>query len=258
MKAPLALIVLSPLLIAATPLERQIFSAPMPHAALGGNGMQKAHYVRTELRRTAEETAGYLKLWRMQADTCSALNARLGKPVRPPREYPDFTRIAIIDTYWAPNRAVEYRRGYVAGIDGKDCSLLEIEKHEAKLHSAHGTCKVDLIRRSAKGECDAAAHQQAPVITMPPGSREGIPNGQRRTLAGVECIEGSGQMGSGCFAKGGSFPAPWLLGARQDVGIPVAANAGAFGEAVPIQVRFDAQVSPAVFTPQLGASLRAR
>lgn len=272
---------------AATAMEARIYKAPMPHLAAGAGKTQKMHYARLENRRSATAIKAALKLLQTQVKTCTTVNSKAGKPVNPPTEYPALVHNYTNDTYWAPNRAVQYRRWYIASVNMADCSLAESETLTATLQSSKGTCVINLISRTAKGACTGnhADAKVAPVATAPaagsalaemaanPGMATaaaqlakltaavgpGGPTGAKQQVAGLTCDEWklSDKLGTACFARGGSFPVVSALGAAVGMGIVLASETGdKWLSEQATQAGFDADIGDAVFAPHLGGGFR--
>lgn len=285
----LALCVAGTTAAAATAVEERIFSSPMPHQTSGGQVQDAVHYVRLQGRRGAGSAALMRKFIDVQLKNCTAINRAAGKPINLPKELPDFERHHIHDTYFGANRAIQYRRYYVASVNPADCSLDEKEKLTAVLSSSKGTCRIDMVEKVARGACDGAAHADAPVRRAPPtggdpgragagldpqvaaavarftqsvpgavGAPAPVPgrDGPRR-VAGTPCEQiataGGGMV---CVAQTPTLSIRTNLGAMSDgrgVSRMILASTAVNGELTEeaVQAKFDQQLGDAVFGPYL-------
>lgn len=276
--ALLCLAVASSAAWAGTALEDQILRAPMPHTQLGQSGPSvKAHYVR--LHTAASESnipSTMADSFKQNVLVCVKAKQKIGVRATPPAAFPQFANGVHKDTYVAANRQITYLRQYMAVVSEADCSLKEIESHTATLSSARGSCKIDLVARTARGQCDAALHASAPVQGAAPGNagmQEQMarmaadprtaaaaaqlqrmmagagPSGVRRRVLGIECEVFNGAAGgSACRARGGSF--------QYGAGLVLEDRIAGISVSTAVQAALDAQVSAATFTPHAGAGFR--
>ncbi|HEU4776684.1 MAG TPA: hypothetical protein VFS95_07635 [Telluria sp.] len=270
-----------PYAAAATPAEDAMNQAPMPHAKLGGNGPQVlVHWARLQ------GTPGANAPWKAQAQAlredvqrCVAAQTRNGQPVHPPTAWPDYSVSVREDTYGAINRSITYTRGLAYLVNGADCSLIESKTSRARLVSNAGACDINLIDKTASGECDVQAHAKAaPPRTMQPTEEQkkfaeqarnggmgpemaamfkqmegmtGGATGVRKTIAGLACeVFSQGAQLSACLATGGSFS---LLPSSK-VGVlrylALETTSQGFGLTA-VEARLDQRVSAALFAPHL-------
>ena len=282
--SPLALaLALGPLAPAgaATPAEDTMNQSPMPHAKLGGNGPQVlVHWARLQA------APGANAVWKTQAQAlrqdvqrCVAAQTKNGMPVHPPTAWPDHSVSVREDSYGAANRSITYTRGLFYLVNWVDCSLIENKTSSARLVSDAGACVINLIDKTASGECDVQAHAKAaPPRPMQPTAEQkkfaeqarnggmgpemaamfkkmegmnGGATGVRKTIAGLECevFSHSAQL-SACLATGGSFS----LRPDSKVGVLryLALETTSQGFSLQaVDARLDQQVGAAVFAPHL-------
>jgi hypothetical protein len=267
---------------AATVLETSVVAAPMPHKAqFGGGAPTTVHFVRLHAdlgpSQMMEKMARNL---REGVKSCIETNRRRGVASNPPRSYPDLSSGTNTDTYWARNRSISYARGYLATINA-DCSLKEEESFNAILSSSRGTCRIDLVAKTAEGLCDAAAHASAPAPAAParigglqaalakmaadPRSAAAAANiarlagpgagatGRTKKILGIECelvnAAGGADM-TACIARGGSFQSP------AEGGMILENIAPGVQEAVATEAALDAQVGATIFAPHMAGGFR--
>lgn len=260
---------------AMTAVEKRVDTASAPHLALNGAGKPMlVHFVHAKDDHRLEIGASQLADLKQKVAFCVEANRRLGRPVRPPREFPEQALRANLFEYSAPNRRITYKVGYLAGM-AEDCSLVEAESREATLHSTKGTCEIDLVRKTAHGQCDAGGHADA--VRTPPGpgraqqdktraaleadprlakqmavlrrlSADLPPGGAKRSIAGLECEVMHAMAGaSGCITRAGSF--------IPTVGIEGVSLQGHWGPTgtTAVEAKLDMPANPAIFTPYVNA-----
>ena len=284
--ALLCLAVASSVACAGTALEEQILRTPMPHTQLAQGGPSvKVHYVR--LHTDANES----NIPRTMADSfkqnmmvCVKVKQKMGMRANPPAALPQFANGVHKDTYVSANRRITYLHQYVAVVNDTDCSLKEFESHTATLSSANGSCKIDLVARTAQGQCDGALHAGAPVPVGAPGNpamqaqvarmaadprtaaaaaqlqrmisgagpgADAVagPSGVRKRVLGIECEVFNGAAGSSeCRARGGSFQVP--------LGLVLEGRLAALSVSTAVQAKLDADVSASIFTPHSAGGFR--
>lgn len=278
-----AVLLLCPLQMAsaATRAEDDMNKALMPHATLGGSGATVlVHHARLQ------GTPGANAQWKAQAQAlrgqvqqCVAALSKSGMPVHPPTVWPEYSVSVREDSYGANNRSITYTHALGYKVDTRDCSLLESKSSHALLVSDAGACNIDLIEKTASGQCDAKAHANAaPLRAMKPTAAQkaqgdlamsggmgpemaamlkqlqgtqGGSTGVRKSVAGLSCEVFSG-LGEAtvCVATGGSFS---LLPSTNMNALRYLAlestNQGFSLTAV--DAHLDARVSAAVFLPHL-------
>ena len=258
----------------------------MPHTQLGQSGPSiKAHYVR--LHTGASESnipSAMADSFKQNVLVCVKAKQKIGVRATPPSAFPQFADGVHKDTYVAANRQITYLRQYMAVVSEADCSMKEIESHTATLSSARGSCKIDLVARTAQGQCDTALHAGAPVQgaaqgnaamqeqmarmaadprtaaaaaqlqRMMAGAGPGAnasagPSGVRRRVLGIECEVFNGAAGSSaCRARGGSF--------QYGAGLVLEDRIAGISVSTAVQAKLDAQVNAAVFAPHAGGGFR--
>lgn len=98
---------------------------------------------------------------------CADLQAGLGKPVKalPPEGAPAVVSTQEIEIYYAANRTLTVKQGALYDIDRGTCALVAIPHRMLELRSAAGRCDIDLIKKEARGQCDASAHERAAALS---------------------------------------------------------------------------------------------
>jgi hypothetical protein len=266
----LAAALVAPAALAMTAVEHQVETAAAPHAGLGQSGEPViAHYVRFKYELLDKSlAANSLDSLKRTVAACVHLHSLEGLPSRPPAEFPDQFFHAFNFEYSAPNRRIAYKISYgVAMAD--DCSLIETIDRTAELRSSKGTCKIDLVRKTAKGVCDPAGHADAPrnplvdraqmkktlaALEADPRFAAGMarvrpfthmPEGVKRTIAAYECEESDFAGLHGCTSRAGSF--------IPTVGYEGVALSTVLGphNIMAQEAKFDMPVSSAVFAPYM-------
>lgn len=259
---------------AATAFERRVDTAPAPHLALKpGAKPVTVHYV--HLKDDYRDSPGiksHLADLKQKVAFCVDANRRLGRPVRPPAEYPDQALRVNEFEYSAPNRRITYSVAYTVRM-ADDCSLVEIEERSAVLSSAKGECDIDMVRKTARGVCDARAHADAVTYPRAPGREQmdktmaalaadprlaeqmavlrklagsAAAAGPKRSIAGYACetVQGMGGI-HGCVSKAGSFVP--TVGVE---GVTLQRTVGKESSTA-VEAKLDMKTDPAIFAPYL-------
>lgn len=260
---------------AMTAAEKRVDTASAPHLALQGSGkMMLVHYVQSKDDHRNEILASNLADLKQKVGFCVEANRRLGRPARPPREFPEKVLRANLFEYSAPNRRILYKVSYSVGM-AEDCSLIETEDREASLSSVKGSCQIDLVRKTAHGVCDSKGHADAVRPPLAPGREQqektraaleadprmakqmamlrrlsaNVPaGGAKLTIAGLECeVMNAMASTSGCITRAGSF--------IPTVGIEGVSLQGHWGPlgTTAVAATLDMPAAPAIFTPYLNA-----
>jgi hypothetical protein len=265
---------------ATSPQEHTIFSAPMPHQVYAGGAAVKVHRVRLDgYLGSAQDDAAALAALRDQVQSCTKSLAGSGRPLHPPTEWPDHASSRREDNYAAANRTIRYSSvaGYV--VNPGDCSLLSEVVSRAELVSRKGVCRIDLVKKTANGECDPSGHADAPVPphNAPPQDQlakriaasnpalaaamksvaalSATRTGQQRNILGARCevwiqpIGTNGDKDTQCFAVGGSFLPSQAINQEGQGGL-LLDNDSTHGLMLKaVDVRMDTSVGNSVFTP---------
>ena len=85
-------------------------------------------------------------------------------------EFPAIVIALNQEIYYSPNRTLTVYRGTTNYIDFDSCALAQRLHHTRELNSVRGSCNIDMIKREAHGECDAALQRHAPAPSAPPDS----------------------------------------------------------------------------------------
>jgi len=261
---------------AATSVERRVDTASAPHLALKpGNKPVTVHYAHLkDDYRDSPGVKSQLDDLKQKVTFCIAANSRLGRPVRAPAEFPEQALRVNEFEYSAPNRRILYTIAYTVRM-AEDCSLVETEERNAVLRSTKGECEIDLVRKTARGVCDARAHADAAANPPAPGREQmektraaleadprlaermavlrrlsGAPapaGGAKRNIAGHACEMVQGMAGiQGCVSKAGSFIP--TVGVE---GVTLQRTVGKESSTA-VEARLDMKTDPAIFAPYQG------
>ena len=269
---------------AETAVERQAeaAAAAAPHLRfMSAAKPVSVHYVhlKDDYQTSPILQAGLAQLKHAVA-ICVEGNRRLGRPANPPTAFPDQILHAHEFEYAAQNRTITYVMAYQVQM-ADDCRLLERASLTARLQSSKGKCTIDLDRKTADGECDAAGHADAPVRPRPPdaasqeaamaamaadprmakhmaalrklpgagGAAAGAAaNAPRRTIAGVECRMVEALPGiRGCVSQAGGF----VPSASTGMGMTLYREFAKYASTA-VEAKFDLPLDAAIFTPYLG------
>ncbi|MUI16371.1 hypothetical protein GJV26_28520 [Massilia dura] len=218
---------------ATTEYETAVLKAVAPHATYSGGAAVKVHRARLQGYFGGEGgNAKALAELKQGVQSCMKSLADSGVTLRPPTAWPDWVLIAREDRYTTANRLITYTSGTTHIVNNSDCSLLSKPYQRALLASSKGVCQIDLVRKTASGECDTSGHADAAPTprstTKPPAdlikqmasnpafaaSMQKVAGlapvrGQQRTIHGVRCNSWTQTMGGKqttlCYAIGGSF-----------------------------------------------------
>lgn len=272
---------------ATTPEEDQLFHASMPHEYLSPAGAKvPVHRLRLDgYMESTPDNQVQLTQWKKAVQQCVARNAEHGIASNPPGDWPKYTSAMRTDTYVAANRVITYSATTAYGFN-PDCSLQGHYGLTARLVSSKGSCSIDMLKKTARGMCDASGHASASVqsnrgVAGDAQSRaridqmaadpryaamfaavkreqtSQISTGQTKTIAGAQCEvfnqvprSAGGLGGTQCLLLGGSLKPPVTgLTAAGRIGLEVDGEIGAKMKAV--DVSLDTEVSEHVFTPYL-------
>jgi len=269
---------------ARTALEDEIFKASMPHAALDPRGeVVKVH--RVQLNGYFEgkpKNDTRLAAIKQEVQQCVKALRATGRATNPPSEWPDYLIGQRQDIYLAANRSVRYVTGTTYIVNYQDCSLLESTSARAELQSSKGACSIDLVKKTAKGLCDATGHSDAKIkmppakpggmgaAGMPPGmtldpkmvamaqslmSANDSRTGEKKTISGLQCDvwnqAGGAENGTICLASGGSFVPSRMAGVQAHAGLTLQAHSEHGYKLDAVQAQLDDQVNARIFTPYL-------
>lgn len=255
---------------AATGAEDSMKVAPLPHTLLSASAARvQVHRVRLlGYLEGKPDNATNLASLRKDVSRCVANLGTNSVPTTPVRVWPDYLISLREDIYAAPNRTIAYTYGLGYSLNLRDCSLVETISSRAELVSQHGRCDIDLLARTATGQCDARSHAGAPAPPrMPAGGAMAAqfaalgltPSGSGvfKSVLGVRCeihkqpaqLDNSATM---CLATGGNFPvtlgpyAGLLMESRSRIGYNMTAR----------EAKLDDKVDPAIFSPWTGPGFK--
>ncbi len=231
---------------AEVPEERDLTSDPMPHLIYNASQKQiNVHFARLKGYFIADDGGSWLNELKRGVEEC--LRSRNGDATSPVA-FPDHYAVDRQETYIATNRTIVYNKAYFFTVDVKTCKISTTPEHQASLLSTLGECKIDLVRKTARGVCDASGHAGAKPMHVKgeiSGSNGKLP---RKIILGIECevhtVKPAGQV---CSSIGGSFQ--WGGPPNPRMALE---NINAFHHnAQAVEAKLDTLVSESVFTPYL-------
>jgi hypothetical protein len=265
---------------ATTQQEQTIFNAPMPHQLYSGGSAVKVHRARLDgYLDNAPGDAAALANLRQQVSSCTRALAASGRPLHPPTAWPDHAIAQREDVYAAANRTIRYISGAGYVVNPNDCSLMSEIVSRAELVSRKGVCKIDLVKKTARGDCDPSGHADAPIPphNAPPqdamarrlaathpelaaamqnvAALSASRTGQQRSILGARCevwrqpIGGNGDSASLCYAVGGSFLPSQAVNQEGQGGLLLDNDTPHGMQLRAKDVRMDTEVGNAVFAP---------
>jgi hypothetical protein len=270
---------------ATTEAELARANKPMPHQAVGGDGSTvKVHFTRLDsyLDGRLGNAAGLAQL-KAQTQQCVREHRETGRPLNPPRAWPDYLLSHRTDLYTSANRTITYQSGLAYALWELDCSLHETAEETAELSSTMGTCIIDLRKKTATGVCDARAHATArarvrvaasSVAEIYEAIRKSPDNPglaalaavmrqhpvsvkrERKVILGLECEVWDNPFapqGKDCLSLGGSFTASHANGEHHQSNMTLETTSVGGIQAQAVEARLDAMVHSAVFAPYLNA-----
>lgn len=119
---------------------------------------------------------------------CVDVNTAMGNPSKPlpAGGVPPVVSTKEIEIYYAANRTVTIKQGTLYDIDLTDCALVGTVHHIVEFAWYGGSCDADLIRKQARGFCDAAALAASAVAPLRPVSPN-LGSEETRVVAGTPC-----------------------------------------------------------------------
>lgn len=270
---------------ATSPQEHTLTGAPSPHQLYAGGPMVKVHRARVDGYFDGERgNAAALADLKERVRQCNVSLSGGGRTLHPPTVWPDYMSSHREEKYSAPNRQIQYTSGVSYIVSNTDCSLVGEIVSTAMLSSSKGVCTIDLVNKTASGECDARGHADArpepqnhepmpevlkrmaanpamaaAVAQMKRATGAGAVRGAQRTVAGVRCIDWAqqideqGTIATLCYATGGSF-LPFRSVNKDGLGGLLLANSTPRGlQLRAVSARLDTEVGNAVFAPYMAA-----
>lgn len=273
---------------ATTEAELLRAQKPMPHQAMGVEGSTvKVHFTRLDSYVDGRLGNAYaLAQLKAQTQQCVREHHETGRPVNPPRAWPDYLLSHRTDLYTSANRAIIYQSGLAYDVLELDCSLRETAEETAELSSTMGTCLIDLREKTATGVCDARAHATARARVRVPASsvaevdeaiRKSPDNPglvalaavmrqhplsvkrERKVILGMACEVWENPLakqGKDCLSLGGSFTAWHANGEHHQSNMTLETTSVGGIQAHAVEARIDAMVHGAVFAPYLNAGFK--
>jgi hypothetical protein len=120
-------------------------------------------------------------------DSCAKARIAAGQPVPPlpAGGIPALISNQDIEIYYAANRTLSVSRAQLSTVDPVSCELKTSANLTLRLTSSVGRCDIDLVRKQARGVCDASAHEHA-AIALPRRAAADQPAGEK-TVLGMSC-----------------------------------------------------------------------
>ncbi len=269
-----------------TNTEEKLRKSPMPHETLGTtDSMVKVHLTRLEGYIEGKPNNGArLAELKSLVQRCVQQGAPGGSPVRPPKVWPDFLNSQRTDEYTTANRSIKYTWALGYSLNPRDCSLLEVQTHEARLTSTLGHCDIDLVTKTARGFCDSKAHAGAPqrpriatssmaevsaaqkrhpdnaalsVLAAAMKQYGSIGTSVYKTILGLKCAVSKNPLdlsGTVCLSLGGSFVAYHATGEQHDSNMVLEMTSYDGINLHAVEARLDTMVDSAVFAPHEAGS----
>lgn len=130
------------------------------HDQLNGSGVA-AHYVR--LSGHAGDNKVKLQNLIEMREACVRVNRDMGRPVQTfdVNSYPALVTVIDLEIYYSANRTLDVFQSLHHSIDLSSCALEVTAAKKLTLRSGAGKCDVDLVKKTAIGNCDAQAHATA-------------------------------------------------------------------------------------------------
>ena len=226
---------------AETVLENKIRNEPPIHVSSSEKPLLVAHFASLiGFIDGVPNNAARLHQLHAAVDQCISVRNGLGMSANPPTEWPTHLNGLREDFYATDRFVITYYQGWVYGGLNQDCSYIEVGKFQstAVLKSSAGACRIDLIAKTAKGQCNMDVHRNAKIRPSMPVTKDGIEH-----VAGLACQPRKDILGTVCVAADGKMkPAfPVVLQRESEDGIHLTAR----------QAALDIEVSERVFTPHL-------
>ncbi|PFH09441.1 hypothetical protein BCF11_1837 [Collimonas sp. PA-H2] len=275
---------LSTAAFAETGLERDVLNAPMPHEAGKGGQEVLVHYVRLQGALQGDpDNAQRLEQLKRDVASCAATKRQANQPVNLPTEWPQQLNGFREDFYASRNFSITYSAAWTYILNPDDCSVADGPTLAARsksrqrgiwtsatLKSSAGLCQIDLVAKTARGQCAMDTHRKArpsqgknPADMIAQMKRNpAIPasviaqmeavmpaaSGPSKTILGIACHPEKFLGDTMCVADGGSFaPAAKLVLERSSAkGISLAAR----------QAAQDVRVGENVFAPHLAGGFQ--
>ncbi|MBJ7311688.1 hypothetical protein ACFOLJ_01860 [Rugamonas sp. CCM 8940] len=254
----------APLAQAASEAEEAMRKAPMPHQIYQRGGVPVAvHRARLDGQQNSPggEAAALAGL-RQLVQQCVASHPGAGASLHPPTQWPEHVLALREDHYMAANRSITYFNSVAHAVRPDDCALLARPVSRAVLVSSKGSCQIDLLRKTARGVCDAGGHADAAgeprgaaaALSGAAAGLGGVRTGQFKNVAGVRCEiwRQSAFEATLCFADGGAFAPARAAGNAGWAGLLLETDSQMGRKMSAVEAKLDSEVNSAVFTPYNG------
>lgn len=131
--------------------------------SLATEPQMQAHYVRLEGMGGAN-TRERQTMLEYQA-SCLEFRRSQGKPVpfAIGHGVPDVITPVTVEIYYVANRTLEIIEGKHHSLDPIECHVKQTRNRTMVYLSAVGECRVDALKRTARGVCDLSLHERAPL-----------------------------------------------------------------------------------------------
>lgn len=267
---------------ATTQEEEALARAKSPHQLYthGGTAV-KVHRVRLD-GHLDPESGNDAVIAKLKKDVAQCLASNGPKSaLKPTTSWPTYFMSGRVDEYVAANRRIRYQSGLTYSMHPANCGLVGEISSAATLQSSKGICQIDLLKKTAHGDCDRNGHADAPVPKPASGSSDGVMRrmaanpamaatlaqmkalqefqpartGERHTVLGARCdvwrqkLRNSGDSATYCYASGGSFVPAGAPEAGGPGGLALESDTPKSFRYMAVEVGMDSEVDSAVFTP---------
>ena len=230
---------------AETALERRIRVEPAPHTLAPASGTKVlAHYATLNAYLEGQpRNAQRLVDMKNAVDYCLKNPNPLAMPTVPPTEWPDYLMGWRSHVYMTERFRITYTHNWTYAGPMPNCSLRESDAYVAVLESMAGICNIDLVRKTASGQCNMAAHRAAKLIPAVLRSA-----GPVQVIAGLRCSVDSLMGTDQCIATEGRMKSTFFLtlSSWSDYGLHEKAESAAL----------DMEVNESIFSPHLQAGFQ--
>lgn len=227
---------------AETALEKKIRDEAAPHMAVGSSEPTVVAHFATLIGFIEGNPGNAARLQALHetVERCVAYRRGIGAPIHAPTEWPEHLNGTREDLYVTDRFAITYFHSWIYGALNPDCSHQSPgdEQHTAVLKSRAGLCRIDLIAKTAKGQCDMDTHRNARLRSSAPIARDATAQ-----VAGLRCQLLSDVLGDICVATDGRMTPTFPL---------VLSHGSALrGSMKAVRATLDIAVSERTFAPHL-------
>lgn len=158
-----------------TPLQKFLWGLVLPSATFCIGSVQQAHGAGHEkfpgndlvvhfVRLTGYDKHDTRELLLDKHRSCASGKAAFGEAFQPlsAEQIPVHPLSMQIEIYYSENRTLDILQGKGHEIKFEDCSLGVYHFHTMTLRSSIGRCDINMVKKIARGVCDAEDHRRAP------------------------------------------------------------------------------------------------